>query len=309
MFTSHSRPRRALTKVAVGGIMAAALALTSCSSGDGSSSKTLENGDQKEISIGIPSGWDEGVAVSALWTQILEDDGYEVSSKTADIGVVFTGLSKGDFNVLFDAWLPITHKDYVDKYQDDITDLGTWYKGATLNIAVNEDSPAKTIEDLKTMGDQYGNKLVGIDPGAGLTKQTKKAIEAYGLDNLDYTTSSTPAMLAELKGAVKSKKNIAVTLWHPHWAYAAYPIRDLKDPKGVMGKGESIHSYGDKDFATQYPTAAKLFKEFSLSDEQLAQLENDMNDAKGDTASAAKKWLDDNPDFLPTLKKKAGVDA
>lgn len=309
MFTSHSH-HRGLTKFALGGVMVAALGLTACGSGSDSGSDTLENGDQKEVSIGVPSGWDEGIAVSELWTQILTDEGYDVKSETADIGVVFTGLSKADFDVTFDTWLPITHQDYVEKYKDDISDLGTWYDDAKLTIAVNEDSPAKSIADLKSMGSDYNDKLVGIEPGAGLTKQTKKAIKEYGLDNLDYTTSSTPAMLAELKSATQKKQNIAVTLWRPHWAYDEFPVRDLEDPKGVMGKAESIHTYGDKDFGSDYPTLTKLFKEFTLTDKQLFSLENAMfNSDSDDHAATAKQWLKDNPDFVSDLKKKAGVDA
>lgn len=44
------------------------------------------------------------------------------------------------------------------------------------------------------MGDKYDNKLIGIEAGAGLTAQTKdSAIPKYELDNLEFTTSSTPA--------------------------------------------------------------------------------------------------------------------
>jgi len=308
METKHPhRPTRETLVIA--GLLATALALTACGGGsDKAGGDKLANGDTKNISIGVPSGWDEGIATSAVFTHILEDEGYTVDAKTADVAVIYTGLSKGDFNVFLDAWLPVTHKDYVAKYKDSITDLGTWYEGATLNIAVNEDSPAKTIEDLKTMGGEYGNKLIGIEPGAGLTAQTKQAIKDYGLDDIDLRTSSTPAMLAELKGAAAKKQNIAVTLWHPHWAYAAYPLRDLEDPKGSMGKGESLHSYGDKDFTSEYPNVTKLLAAFTMSDEKLAELEKDINDAGNDADKGSANWLEDNPDFVAELKKAAGVE-
>jgi glycine betaine/proline transport system substrate-binding protein len=90
--------------------------------------------------------------------------------------------------------------------------LGSWYDDARLTIAVNKNSPLKSIEDLKTNPDVVGNRLVGIESGAGLTKITKeKVIPAYGLDKLDFVESSTPAMLAELSGAIKGCKNIAVS--------------------------------------------------------------------------------------------------
>lgn len=43
--------------------------------------------------------------------------------------------------------------------------------------------------------------------------------------------SFTGSMLAELETAIDSgAENVAVALWQPHWAYAAYPIQNLADP-------------------------------------------------------------------------------
>jgi len=286
---------------AAGGTLALAVSLAACAS-DGDDGGSANGGDEKEITIGIPSGWDEGIAVSNLWAAVLDEKGYDVETKTADIGVVFTGLAGGDMDVLFDTWLPITHADYVDKFGDDISDLGTWYDDAKLTIAVNEDSPAQTIGDLAKYADDYGNKLVGIEAGAGLTKVTKEnAIPTYGLEDLDYTISSTPAMLAELKGAVDKGNNIAVTLWRPHWAYDEFPIRDLEDPEGTMGDAEQIHTYGTADFADRYPELAGWLKNFTLDDEQLFSLENLMfnnEEYSDDPEAAVQAWLKDNPDFV-----------
>ena len=35
-----------------------------------------------------------------------------------------------------------------------------------------------------------------------------------------------------------------MTLWHPFWANTTYDMRDLKDPKGALGKGEGLHFLG-----------------------------------------------------------------
>lgn len=304
---SQARTKRLFrTAVAAASALVLSVGLAAC--GDDSSGGGGE--EEKSISIGIPSGWDEGIAVSNLWKSVLEDEGYEVETETADIGVIFTGLAGGDFDVLFDTWLPTTHKSYLDKYGDDLSDLGTWYENAKLTIAVNDDSPAKSIADLKSMGDEYGNRIVGIEPGAGLTKATEEnVIPTYGLEDMDFVKSSTPAMLAELKSATKSGDNIAVTLWRPHWAYDEFPVRDLEDPEGTLGAAEEVHTFGTKDFADRYPDLAKLFGEFTLSDEQLFSLENLMFNSGDDVEpeDAVEQWLKDNPTFVDDLKKKAGV--
>ncbi|WHP17245.1 glycine betaine ABC transporter substrate-binding protein [Cellulomonas sp. ES6] len=307
MRTRTRRPVLAASALALG------LALTACASdGSGSSDdeNRLENGDLPEVSIGVHSGWDEGIAVSALFQTMLEEDGYTVESQEADAGVVYTGMAGGDFDVNFDMWLPTTHADYLEKYGDDLEQLGVWYDDARLTIAVNEDSPITSLDELAADADVVGNRIVGIESGAGLTRITQdEVIPTYGLEDMEFVVSSTPAMLAELKGATEAGDDIAVTLWRPHWAYDAYPIRDLEDPEGALGDAEEIHTVGRTGFSEDYPTLTKLIEAFTLTDEQLFSLENLMfnEDGGSDPAASAAQWLEDNPDFVTDLKEAAGV--
>ncbi|WP_291278153.1 glycine betaine ABC transporter substrate-binding protein [Galactobacter sp.] len=287
---------RNLKRVAVGGIAIAALALSACGSSGGGEA---DNGDNKKITIGVVDGWAEGVGVTNLWKSVLEDAGYDVKIQKADVGVIYTGLSKGDIDVYLDAWLPVTHKEYVDKYKDNYVELGTWYKDGVNALTVNADSPAKSIEDLKTMGKEYGNKLVGIEAGSGLNKLTEGAIKDYGLDNLNYVTSSSPAMLSELDGAINKGNNIAVTLWHPHWAYSKYDLRDLEDPKGSMGKPEEMRIMAYKDFEDDFPALSAKFKDFKLTEDQINGMLDLMNETSDD--EGVEKWIEDNKDFVDGL--------
>ncbi len=260
---------------------------------------------KKDITIGAFNGWDESFATAHLLKAVLQKDGYTVNIKAFEAAPGYTGVANGDIDFLTDGWLPVTHADYLKKYGDKLEDLGCWYDNAKLTIAVNEDSPAKTIGDLKKMGDKYDNQLIGIEAGAGLTKQTKKAIPEYGLDNLDYTISSTPAMLAAIKKSQADGTNIAVTLWRPHWAYAAFPMRDLEDPKGAMGGKEFIHTFARTGFQDDFPKASQIVKNLILSDDNLSSLENvmfgDDNFAGKDNDAAVAQWLSENPNFADQL--------
>ena len=309
----HNRTRRTALAASA---LAAGLALTACASDTGSGSDgasdgdRLDNGDLSTVSIGVHSGWDEGIAVSALFAEMLEADGYTVESQEADAGVVYTGLTGGDFDVNFDMWLPTTHADYLEQYGDEMEQLGVWYDDAKLTIAVNEDAPITSLDELAANADEFGNRIVGIESGAGLTRITQdEAIPAYGLDDMEFVVSSTPAMLAELQGATDAGENIAVTLWRPHWAYDAYPVRDLEDPEGAMGDAEEIHTVGRTGFSEDYPTLTKLIEAFTLTDEQLFSLENIMFNENGgsDPEGSVQQWLDENPDFVTDLKEQAGV--
>src|SRR5699024_7380094 len=154
---------------------ALSLGLAACSgdSGEGGDGDNGDNGANKSepISIGIASGWPEGEAASYMWRVMPANPGRTVEMETAETGTTCPSLAgEGGDDLLFDAWLPATHADYVDKYGDDIQDLGVWYDQATLNIAVNDDAPIDSLSELADNADAFGNRLVGIDPGAGLTK-------------------------------------------------------------------------------------------------------------------------------------------
>ncbi|PWD52133.1 glycine/betaine ABC transporter substrate-binding protein [Serinibacter arcticus] len=296
--------RRSVAAFAAAGL---ALTLAACGSESTEGGTSATGGDDavetdETVRIGIPSGWDEGIAVSHLWKAMLEDEGYTVETETADIGVLFTGLAGGGFDLMFDGWLPLTHADYWEDYSSDLTDLGVWYDNAKLTIAVNEDSPAQSLEDLAAMASEYDNRLVGIEAGAGLTTATTdNVIPTYGLEGMDYITSSTPAMLAELSSKTSAGENVAVTLWRPHWAYDAFPIRDLADPEGTLGEAEEIHTFGSADIADRFPILVSWIESFEMTDEQLFEVENMMfnDDAYADDLEgAAAAWLDANPDFV-----------
>ncbi|TDE08221.1 glycine betaine ABC transporter substrate-binding protein [Jiangella asiatica] len=257
--------------------------------------------DETEITIGVFSGWDENYVVAELAKVALEEQGYTVEFEELEAGPAYTGVAQGDIDVLMDAWLPNTHAQYVEQFGDDLEDAGCWFDEGYLTIAVNADSPAQSLDELADNADAYGSRLVGIEPGAGLTATTQEeVIPTYGLDDWDFPTSSSPAMLAELDNAMSAGDDIAVTLWHPHWAYAAYDIRDLEDPEGALGEAERLYSLARPGFHEDFPNAAQLIQNLYLSNEQLLEIEDIMvvENGREDNAGSVAQWLDANPEFV-----------
>jgi glycine betaine/proline transport system substrate-binding protein len=294
--------KRFMTTIAVGAV--ALLGLTACAA-EPETNETGSTGDQKSLTVGVFNGWPEGEAASYLWKAVLEEKGYDVTLEYADAGPVFAGLSTGDYDVAFDGWLPLTHADYMEEYGNDLEDLGVWNSDAVLTMAVNEDAPIDSIAELAEHADEFGNRIVGIEPGAGLTKATAEStIPTYGLDGMEFVTSSTPAMLTELQAALDAGENIAVTLWRPHWAYDEFPIKDLADPEGTLGAAESIHSIARTGFAADFPELTGWIKNWTLDSELLYSLENAMYNSGADASdyeSIVADWISDNQDYVDSL--------
>ncbi|MEU6685388.1 ABC transporter permease/substrate binding protein [Streptomyces sp. NPDC046832] len=258
-------------------------------------------GQGKKISIGyIP--WDEGVASTFLWKEILEQRGYEVEAKQFDAGPLYTSLAQGDVDFQTDAWLPTTHAQYWKKYGKQLDDLGAWYDKTSLELSV----PAymkgiDSLADLKGRAAEFDGRITGIESSAGEMALLKsKVLKEYGLDKeYEVVDSSTPAMLAELKRAYDRKKPIVTTLWSPHWAYNDYDLKKLKDPKGAWGEGDGVHTLSRKGFADDDPTVAGWLKNFTMSEKQLTSLEAEINKAgKGSQQDAVRAWLKQNPGFV-----------
>ncbi len=163
-----------------------------------------------------------------------------------------------------------------------------------------------SIDQLKGNASRFDGRIYGIEPGAGLTRQTQEVmLPGYGMDgDFELVTSSTAAMLTELDSAIRSQDDIAVTLWRPFWANDTYDIKDLADPQGLMGEPESLHFLGTAGFAERFPDAAELIAGISLDDEQYGSLEDLVVNEYGEgrEAEAIQAWLEQNPEAFPTQR-------
>ncbi|MCO7203322.1 glycine betaine ABC transporter substrate-binding protein [Microbacterium sp. CnD16-F] len=286
----------------------ASLALAGCASGNQAEGGSNEGGDESlgTITLGYLPSWTDGLSTAYLLEDQLEKIGYTVEmQELTEAGPLYAGLAQGDVDIYPSAWPELTHKSYMDEYGDQIEDLGSYYDGAKLTIAVPEYVDIDSIEDLEANADRFGGKIYGIEPGAGLTKQTQESmIPAYGLDDsYQLVTSSTAAMLTELDSAIAAERDIVVTSWRPFWANDRYGLKDLEDPKGAMGEAEALHFLGTDGFAEEYPEAAELIKGITLDDEQYASLEDMVVNeyGEGKEAEAIDAWLEENPDAYGTI--------
>lgn len=280
----------------------ASLALAGCS-GDGAGGTGGGDGgseDKGTITLGFLPSWTDGLSTAYLLQDQLEKIGYTVEMKTlTEAGPLYTGLAQGDVDMYPSAWPELTHAEYMETYGDDIEDLGAYYENAKLTIAVPEYSELTSIEDLKGKGADYDGKIIGIEPGAGLTAQTEKMIPAYGLEGeYELVTSSTAAMLTELKTATDAQEDLVVTLWRPFWANESFGMKDLEDPMGAMGEAEGLHFLGHKGFAEEFPEAAELIEQIKLDDAQYGSLEDMVVNeyGEGNEADAVDAWLDEHGD-------------
>ncbi|MFF0736602.1 ABC transporter permease/substrate binding protein [Streptomyces chartreusis] len=308
VWNHRPRPVVAVAGVAALALVAGGMGVFGPTSGTAEASAT-DVGKGKELKIGyIP--WDEGIASTYLWKELLERRGFKVTTSQYAAGPLYTGLATGQIDFETDSWLPTTHAEYWKKFGKQLEDLGSWYGPTSLELSVpSYVKGVNSLEDLKNNASKFKGKIIGIEPSAGMMGMLKDTVlKKYGLEGTyEVVDGSTPAMLAELKRAYAKKEPVLVTLWSPHWAYSDYDLTKLKDPKGAWGKGDGVHTLARKGFAGDNPEVGKWLKDFSMTENQLTGLESQITKAgKGKEQDAVRTWLKQNPGLLDKWAPVAG---
>ncbi|MFJ7733866.1 glycine betaine ABC transporter substrate-binding protein [Lysinibacillus sp. NPDC097231] len=277
--------------------------LAACSGDDSSktsgddSSKT--SGDSKEVNLAYVE-WDTEIASTNVVGQVLEDLGYNVTLTPLDNAIMWEAVSKGEADGMVAAWLPHTHASQYKKYKDNLDELGENLAGAKIGLVVPSYMDVNSIEDLTNEAD---HTITGIEPGAGITAATEKALEKY--DNLadwNLLTSSSGAMTTSLAKAIKNKEEIIVTGWSPHWKFAKYDLKYLDDPEGVYGGAETINTFVRKGLKEDQPDVYSVLDNFHWTSEDLENVMLEIMDGK-DPKQAAKDWIETNADKVAEWTK------
>lgn len=172
--------------------------------------------------------------------------------------------------------------------------------GLTFGIAVSlllagcgDKNDADATGKTKSIGEQVDYKIIGIEPGAGLTELSENTLAEYqNLQGWELEESSTPGMLGSLEQAIRNEEPIIITGWTPHWMFSSYDLKFLEDPQGTLGGTENINTLVRKDLAKDLPDAYTLLDQFYWEPEDMEAV---MYEAQTTSfEEAADKWIAQN---------------
>ncbi|BBB87567.1 TPA: ABC transporter permease/substrate binding protein [Streptococcus pyogenes] len=245
--------------------------------------------------------WDSEVASTHVIAEVLKNEGYHVTLTPLDNAVMWQTVANGNADFSTSAWLPVTHGQQYQKYKSKLDDLGPNLKGTKLGLAVPKYmTDVNSIEDLSKQADQ---KITGIEPGAGIMAAAKKTLKEYhNLSSWELVAASTGAMTTSLDQAIKKKDPIVVTAWSPHWMFAKYDLKYLKDPKETFGSTENINTIARKGLKKDLPNVYKIIDKFHWTQKDMAAVMLDINKGMSPEA-AAKKWVEANKSKVSSWTK------
>lgn len=287
IITSASRWIKSMKKtIALISILLAGLLIYSCGA------------DLDEVRLGYVE-WDSEIASTHVVAAVLMDRlDREVNIQSAEPGPMWAGIARGDFDAIVSAWLPATHQTYWNSYGADVVDLGPNLEGAKIGWVVPAYTPINSITQLNDFSNELGDRVVGIDPGAGLMQASEQAIDHYGL-NLRLIEGSGAAMTAALSSAIRNNEHIVVAGWTPHWKFASFDLKYLDDPDGIFGDAEAIHTIVTPQLEEQDPELFNFLDNFYWTNDDIGQVMVMIEEGMA-PMEAARAWISENEDKVST---------
>jgi len=148
-----------------------------------------------------------------------------------------------------------------------------------------------------SIGEQLDYTITGIEPGAGITATTERALEEYdNLDGWELETSSTAGMMGQLDSAYGNEEPIVITGWTPHYKFEQYDLKFLEDPEGTFGEPEFVHTMARMGFEEDMPNAYAIMENFSWEVDDMQSIMLAAQDMEFDEAAA--NWIEENQETV-----------
>ncbi|WP_145576106.1 glycine betaine ABC transporter substrate-binding protein [Vibrio crassostreae] len=180
---------------------------------------------------------------ASLVANVLKAMGFEVERIFSPHQENFEKLKTGQVDMLSSAWLPSSHGIYKAGVEEvePLIELGLHYEPYAL-WGVPDYVPEEAVSEIADLlkpevVDKMNAKIQGINPGAGITRFSIQMMKEYGLSGSGYEffSGSEADCFDAFESAVANKEWVVVPLWKPQFLHYRYDIRELKDPKRLLG--------------------------------------------------------------------------
>ncbi len=259
--------------------------------------------------------WSSEIASSNLLRAVLQERlGYRVELIAREPEGMWAAIAGGEADVSVSAWLPLTHDEYFKQYGERVVDLGPHVEGVRTGLVIPRVSvgrqtgetgrrvrpyiPVTSIEELGQYADRFDNRIMGIDPEAGVMMRAREALGVYGLeDDFRVVEADEQRMVEALKSAVQRQEWIVVTGWTPHWVFSRWDLAFLDDPKNVFGDTEAIHTIVREGLADEMPELYGVLDRFFWEVRDMSRLMLWIEQQDGvDPYGSAQRWIRTNRD-------------
>jgi len=245
---------------------------------------------------------------AALIAALLTHMGFTVERRYAPHAENFERLRDDQIDLIASAWIPFSHGEYKRRVEEVVPtrQLGLHYEPYAL-WGVPDYIPATDVSEVADLlkpavQARMRKRIQGIGPGAGITRFSLKMMEEYGLTaaGYEFLTGSQEACIGAFESAVKEQEWAVVPLWWPQFLHHRHRIRELKDPKGLLGGVDRAVLLAREDRLQQLFTPAQVavLDRVRLSNQIVSALDYAVNREGKNYDEAAAEWLAAHDELL-----------
>ena len=275
----------------------------------------------------IENNWSSQLVQTRLGFRVLEEMGADVSITPIEYLAGFPAMANSDNRVHMEVW-DLTAKPQIEQYvqeEKSVIDLGpsgpTAEEGWYVPTYVIEGDPERGIEPacpdlpdwraLNKCAEVFGTAETGDkgrylsgDGSWGKLYGDPKRIKNLKLNYEMIFAGSEAALVAEIRRAYERGDPILALMWKPHYVTSKYDLTLIEFPEYKDGCWETTYACGwddislrklaSRDFPSAHPTTAAFLRNYSVSDEDLAEILVAVEE--GATVEAAvDDWMEANP--------------
>lgn len=238
--------------------------------------------------------------------EVLERLGHPVTVVEGKHADIWPRLGRGEVDLLVAAWLPHAHDAYWAEHGDRAVKLAALYEGARLFWAVPAYVPESQVSGIADLAKpEVARRMVrtlqGIGRGAGSSTRSLKALEAYGLSEkgYEYAFGTWKDRWNAVDRAIKNGRWAVFSMGAPMFLNAAYDLRPLKDPKGILGGANTGTLLAHQSFADKVPRETlEVLRRIRIGLEGVSRLDYLAVVEEHSPREAARIWMDNHPDTV-----------
>lgn len=180
-------------------------------------------------------------AAAAVVQVILEDSGYEVSTREAPHEELFAKQASGEIDILASAWLPASHGRYIKTYESRVQILTPHYEPYCIWAVPSyvPQSAVARVSDLvrPEVAEKMTRQIDGINPDAGISRFSVTMLDKYGLGAAGYTfrSGTEQSFIERVAKGIARNEWFIVPIWRPQYLNRQYNLRSIEEPKGLLG--------------------------------------------------------------------------
>lgn len=260
---------------------------------------------------------------------LVEEMGYEIKHILLPLGPpTWEAVRAGDLDVAFEFWPSSSpeRNEYLKEFGGDgsaayLGEMGVLGKSgyyvpryviagdadrgieAVAPDLVSWEQLNKYKEVFATLESAPKGRLIGC-PYLGWQCMDEERAKALDLDYVVAVLGSEIALFAELEAAYARGEPILTYLWEPHWTHAKYDLVELKLPEytdecwstdfACDWPVDVTYNFGSATLQERYPDAYQLIWNLSLTNNQQAAMNLEIDVNNRDLEEVVREWKDAN---------------